>query len=420
MSPEEDIHRLARRTSVRGVVIEADDADDVRRQKMARIILDSMYQFLGLLDVDGTVLEINQAALDGAGLSLADVVGKPFWQARWWAVSEEVRDRVRAMIEDARSGRFARCDFEVFGDQHGSRTIAIDFSLTPILDDDGRVAFLLPEGRNITEKIARSAELSRKNGELQAALERLRELDGYKTRFFANVSHELRTPLALILGPVDQLLKDGGALTEREHFRLTAIQRNARALLQQVNNLLDLARIDAERMPMAYVHANVVALLRETLAGFEAAAEDRGIALSLRGEPELYTDVDRAKFVRVLSNLLSNAFKFHPDRRTHRLRCDAGVSGAGPDQRAGQRTGRARHHEAAYIRSIHPGRGGRRHRWQRPGAEHRQGIRGIAPGLRGGARRARRRRNLPGRVSGPRAGGHLRASRRLGRDAACA
>ena len=312
MSPEEDIHRLARRTSVRGVVIEADDADDVRRQKMARIILDSMYQFLGLLDVDGTVLEINQAALDGAGLSLADVVGKPFWQARWWAVSEEVRDRVRAMIEDARSGRFARCDFEVFGDQHGSRTIAIDFSLTPILDDDGRVAFLLPEGRNITEKIARSAELSRKNGELQAALERLRELDGYKTRFFANVSHELRTPLALILGPVDQLLKDGGALTEREHFRLTAIQRNARALLQQVNNLLDLARIDAERMPMAYVHANVVALLRETLAGFEAAAEDRGIALSLRGEPELYTDVDRAKFVRVLSNLLSNAFKFTP------------------------------------------------------------------------------------------------------------
>jgi len=312
MSPEEDIRRGAGCTSVRGVVIEADDAEDVRRQKMARIILDSMYQFLGLLDVDGTVLEINQAALDGAGLSLADVVGKPFWQARWWAVSEEVRERVRAMIGEARSGRFARCDFEVFGDLHGSRTIAIDFSLTPILDDAGQVAFLLPEGRNITEKIAQSAELSRKNGELQAALERLKELDGYKTRFFANVSHELRTPLALILGPVDQLLKEGGALSEREHFRLAAIQRNARALLQQVNNLLDLARIDAERMPMAYVHANVVALLRETAAGFEAAAADRDITLTLRGEQELYADVDRAKFVRVLSNLLSNAFKFTP------------------------------------------------------------------------------------------------------------
>lgn len=312
MNPDDDICRVARRTSVRGVVIEAGDAREVRRQKMARIILDAMYQFLGLLDLDGTVLEINQAALDGAGLGLEDVIGKPFWQARWWAVSEEVRERVREMIEEARTGRFVRCDFEVFGDLHGSRTIVIDFSLTPILDDEGRVAFLLPEGRNITEKIASSAELSRKNGELQVALERLEELDGYKTRFFANVSHELRTPLALILGPVDQLIKEAGQFSERERFRLAAIQRNARALLQQVNNLLDLARIDADRMPMAYVHTNLVALVREILDGFAAAADDRGVTMLLRGEAELHADVDRAKFVRVLVNLLSNAFKFTP------------------------------------------------------------------------------------------------------------
>lgn len=283
MMPDDDICRVARRTSVRGVVIEAGDARDVRRQKMARIILDSMYQFLGLLDLDGTVLEINQAALDGAGVGLEDVIGRPFWEARWWEVSEEVRQRVREMIATARTGRFVRCDFEVFGDLKGSRTIVIDFSLTPILDDEGEVAFLLPEGRNITEKIAGNAELSRKNSELQGALERLKELDGYKTRFFANVSHELRTPLALILGPVDQLIKDGTGLGERERFRLAAIQRNARSLLQQVNNLLDLARIDADRMPMAYVNADLVALVREIAAGFEAAAEDRHISLGLCG-----------------------------------------------------------------------------------------------------------------------------------------
>ncbi|TAH44086.1 MAG: PAS domain S-box protein [Betaproteobacteria bacterium] len=312
VNPDDDICRVAGRTSVRGVVIDAADARDVRRQKMARIILDAMYEFLGLLDLDGTLLEINRAALDGAGLCLEDVIGKPFWQARWWAVSEEVRERVRQMIAEAGTGRFVRCDFEVFGDLQGNRTIVIDFSLKPILDDDGKVAFLLPEGRNITEKIASSAELSRKNSELQVALERLKELDGYKTRFFANVSHELRTPLTLILGPVDQLIKEGARFDERERFRLATIQRNARSLLQQVNNLLDLARIDAERMPMAYVHANVAALVRETAAGFDAAAEDHGITLTLRGEDELYADVDRAKFVRVLSNLLSNAFKFTP------------------------------------------------------------------------------------------------------------
>lgn len=299
-------------SSVKGVTLVSDDTTDVRRQKLARIILDAMYQFLGLLDVDGTVLEINRSALEGAGVRLDDVVGKPFWEARWWAVSEESRNRVRGMVERARNGEFVRCDIEVFGDQQGKKTIFVDFSLTPIRDDAGRIAFLLPEGRNITEKIAIEAELTRKNGELQLALEKLREIDGFKTKFFANVSHELRTPLALILGPVDQLLKEENALGERERFRLTTIKRNAQSLLQQVNDLLDLARIDAQQMPMAYVCANVVALFRDVASGFATAADERSISLLIDGADELYADVDRAKFVRVAANLLSNAFKFTP------------------------------------------------------------------------------------------------------------
>jgi PAS domain S-box-containing protein len=302
----------AAQASVKGVMLAADDSTEVRRQKLARIILDAMYQFLGLLDVDGTVLEINKAALEGAGVRLDDVVGKPFWEARWWAVSEDSSQRVREMVEQARRGEFVRCDVEVYGDLHGEKTIFVDFSLTPIYDDAGRVAFLLPEGRNITEKIAIEAELTRKNGELQLALEKLREIDGFKTKFFANVSHELRTPLALILGPVDQLLKEASQLGERERFRLMTIKRNAQSLLHQVNDLLDLARIDAQQMPLAYVCANVTALLRDVAASFAAAAEERSITLLIEGEGELYADVDRAKLARVLANLLSNAFKFTP------------------------------------------------------------------------------------------------------------
>jgi PAS domain S-box-containing protein len=299
-------------TAVKGVVLESTDTTEIRRQKQARIILDAMYQFLGLLDVNGIVLEINRAALEGAGVSLEDVVGKPFWEARWWAVSEESRHRIRDMVEQAKHGHFVRCDMEIYGDLQGSKTIFVDFSLTPIRDDAGQVAYLLPEGRNITEKIAIEAELTRKNSELQQALEKLREIDGFKTKFFANVSHELRTPLALILGPVDQLLKEADHLAERDIFRLSTIKRNAQSLLQQANDLLDLARIDAQKMPLAYVCANVTGLLREVAAGFDAIADERSIALMVQGNDELYADVDRGKFTRVLVNLLSNAFKFTP------------------------------------------------------------------------------------------------------------
>lgn len=312
MTSENGMPNKEMQAAVKGVALMADDGTEVRRQKLARIILDAMYQFLGLLDVDGTVLEINRAALEGAGISLDEVIGKPFWEARWWAISEEARNRVRSMVEQARHGEFVRCDIEIFGDLQGKKSIFVDFSLTPIRDDDGRVAFLLPEGRNITEKIAIEAELTRKNGELQLALEKLREIDGFKTKFFANVSHELRTPLALILGPVDQMLREAEQLSERERFRLATIKRNAQSLHQQVNDLLDLARIDAQQMPLAYVGVNVVALLREVVAGFAAAAEERAISLVIEGADELLADVDRAKFARVLANLLSNAFKFTP------------------------------------------------------------------------------------------------------------
>ncbi len=322
MPPAPSTPSAAQETCVKGVQLSAHDPCDVKRQKLARIILDSMYQFLGLLDVDGHVIEINQAALDGAGLTLDAVVGTPFWEARWWALSEATQERVRAMVAEARSGRFVRCDIEIYGQSHGHQTIMVDFSLTPIFDDAGQVAFLLPEGRNISEKIAIEAALTRRNSEVQAALEKLREIDGFKTKFFANVSHELRTPLTLILGPVHQLLQSSTPWGERDRFRLETIQRNAQALLQQVNDLLDLARIDAGEMPLVYVCADIVGLMRKVAEGFQAAAEEQGITLYFAGETELYADVDQVKLARILTNLLSNAFKFTPPGGRIRCSCE--------------------------------------------------------------------------------------------------
>lgn len=289
------------------------DLDSERnRQTYARVILDEMYQFLGLLDTDGNVLEINRAALEGAGITLSDVVGRPFWEARWWAVSEDGRDRVREMVRQARSGSFVRCDIEVYGAKRGQETIVVDFSLTPIRNEKGEVAFLLPEGRNITEKIAIEAELNARNAELGAALDKLREIDGFKTRFFANVSHDLRTPLALILGPVDQLLSNADGLSPRQRSWLSTVSRNARSLLQRVNDLLDLARFDSLQSSLNYSSTNIRDLAGEVLETFSAAAEHRNVSLTLDGPEHLFADVDRAKLSRILTNLLSNAFKFTP------------------------------------------------------------------------------------------------------------
>ena len=95
---------------VRGTEIIAADTRQRYREKIARITLDSMVQFVGLLDAQGTVLEINKVALDAVGIKLSDVEGKPFWTTFWWQVSDEINQGIRDSIARAAKGEFVRWD----------------------------------------------------------------------------------------------------------------------------------------------------------------------------------------------------------------------------------------------------------------------------------------------------------------------
>ncbi len=304
---------------VRNVQLSSEDTPKGRREKLARIVLDDMYQFVGLLDLSGNLLEVNRAALEGGGISFEEIYGKPFWEAHWWTISHETQERLRSEIARSISGEFVRYDVEVFGSAQGLETITIDFSLIPVKDNNGTVVFLLAEGRNITEKKKAEEEIELKNSELRLLLDRIRELDDLKGQFFANVSHELRTPLALILGPAEKILEEGSYLSEPHRRSLEVIRRNASTLLKQVNDLLDLSKLDAGKMTLTYVDADLGSLLRFLAGNFEAIAEHKGIHFLIEAPQDFRCDLDPDKIERVIMNLLSNAFKFTPPGGTVRL-----------------------------------------------------------------------------------------------------
>ncbi|HEV2147345.1 MAG TPA: ATP-binding protein [Longimicrobiaceae bacterium] len=304
---------------VRQVELRADDSVQRHREKLARIVLDEMYQFVALLDVQGTLLEVNRAALEGGGIRLEDIAGKPFWEAHWWTVSRATQEKLMAAVVRAARGEFIRYDVEVYGGAAGSETIVIDFSMIPVRDTEGEVVFLLPEGRNITEKKRAEAEVARKNQELEDLLERIRELDEIKSQFFANVSHELRTPLALIMGPAEKILSEGANLTDLQRRDLGVIRRNASMLLKHVNDLLDLAKLDAGKMTLECAELDLATLVRMVAGHFDALAPQRQISFVVDTPEHLPAQVDPEKLERVLLNLLSNAFKFTPDGG--RVRC---------------------------------------------------------------------------------------------------
>lgn len=299
---------------VRGTEILSTDPVQHYRQKIARVTLDSMVQFVGLLDAEGTVLEINKVALDAVGLGLSDVEGKPFWTTFWWQVSPEINQGIRDAIARAAKGEFVRWDTPLYASPDGSVTIIIDASVMPVKDDHGKVVYLACEGRDITEKKAQEREIAQKNGELQGLLERIRELDEIKTQFFANVSHELRTPLALILGPAQRLVDDDGGMPLAERRESAqVITRNSRLLLKHVNDLLDMSKLEAGKLKIELQDADVSALLRLVASHFAVLAADRRIEYVVDAVDGCIAAVDADKLPRVIMNMVANAFKFVPD-----------------------------------------------------------------------------------------------------------
>jgi PAS domain S-box-containing protein len=286
--------------TVHGTRISPGDTHERYREKIARITLDSMVQFVGLLDANGTVLEINKVALDGVGVSLAEVAGRPFWMTFWWQVSPEVNQGIRDAIARARNGEFVRWDTQIFGRAGGTETIIIDASVMPVKDERGEVMFLACEGRDITEKKAYEQEIARQREELA-------QLDRLKTQFFANISHEFRTPLTLMMGPLEDMLAER---TEPDQ-RLELAHRNSLRLLKMVNTLLDFSRIEAGRIDASYESTDLATLTVELASNFRSAIERAGMTLSVDCEPlPEPVHVDREMWEKIVLNLLSNAFKF--------------------------------------------------------------------------------------------------------------
>lgn len=138
---------------------------------------------------------------------------------------------------------------------------------------------------------------------------RLLELDRLKSKFFSSVTHEFRTPLTLLLEPARQLLAE--AKDQAVHYRLELIERNARRLLDFVNQLLDLSKLEAGQMPLDLRPGNPDHLIKTVVERFQPLAEQRGIGL-LYESPVASPVVmmDEGKWDQILSNLLSNALKF--------------------------------------------------------------------------------------------------------------
>jgi len=163
--------------------------------------------------------------------------------------------------------------------------------------------------RYLVERATFELRLSKEHQERQ----HVEEISAMKVKFFTNLSHELRTPVSLIILPVENMLSK--TLDNAMRNNLTMVLRNAKRLLFIVNQLLDFRKLEVGEITYHPVLGNIVTFIKDVTLPFMDIAQNKNIKLTVKSNvEELYTNFDHNKLERILFNLLSNAFKFTPNR----------------------------------------------------------------------------------------------------------
>jgi PAS domain S-box-containing protein len=273
-------------------VTEQRRAENALRESELRFhaIFDHAYQYLGLLTPDGRMLEANQTALEATGVKREDVIGKYFWETRWWSHSKESQALLKSAIQAASAGEFVR--FETVHAGPEDSVIDVDFSIKPVKDAKGAVVLLIPEGRDIT------------------AIKRAQRTETAMLRAMATIgesaavlAHEIKNPITgvnLALRAVaDQLGEDHKAILEDLVLRMQRLEQLMKRTLSFAKPIdLRLAKLDAK------------SLFGEVAGTLELELAKHGADVSIDVEPSSLSFAgDRQLLGEVLSNLILNALE---------------------------------------------------------------------------------------------------------------
>jgi len=157
-------------------------------------------------------------------------------------------------------------------------------------------------------------QLRRQHSVLEDQRKELEQTSALKSQFLANISHEFRTPLNAILGYTHMLLHGvTGAVTDAQRKSLTRIDSNARHLLALINDILDITRIEAGRMPLKVASFRIADLVDEVMSELEPIIRRSNLAVTAQMRRTLpLIETDRQKVKQIVLNLLNNALKFTP------------------------------------------------------------------------------------------------------------
>jgi len=309
-----------------GVVLVFRDQTEQRRAERAlresrelfRATLYSIGDAVIATDTQGRVRQMNSVAEALTGWREAEASGEPLEQV-FRILNEETRAEVENPVARVvREGRVVGlANHTLLVARDGTERPIAD-SGSPIRNEDGQMTGVVLVFRDQTEQRRAERALQEANWTLEQALARAEELavraeaaNLAKSHFLANMSHEIRTPMTAILGFTELLRSPDLPHDERGEF-LETIRRNGEALLGLINDILDLSRIEAERLTLERKDCPLRQVLEDVVSVVQLRAEQKGLSLAVDAGPGLPETIhtDPARLRQILVNLVSNAVKF--------------------------------------------------------------------------------------------------------------
>ncbi len=263
-------------------------------------LLQSIYDGVLITDLKGRILDFNDRAVDFFLCTEADLYGRQVIGLISGA-DESLMDAIRRNLENHRhtliEAHCVRRDKTMFPAEIAVNRID--------LDGEGQLCFFI---RDITVR-------KKEQAALEAAIAKLEKHDRARTMFVSNVSHELRTPLTSMIYAVNNLLKGVcGPIPERVRRYLEILDGDSRRLLNTVNDILDLRKIESNTLTLARTRIPIGRLVKRSVDSLMMQADRKMLKLSVMGgNGNWFVDCDPLKMERVIINVVGNAIKFTPE-----------------------------------------------------------------------------------------------------------